>query len=100
MQEPWFLWVAYNAPHGPRHHAPDDLHRRPYTEGDDVFMYGTMVEAMDTEIGRLLGSIEPRILENTTIIFVGDNGTPVEKFGDKLPPELRAAHAAAKERLG
>ena len=76
MSEPWFIWVAYNAPHEPFHHAPDDLHTRPHAADDDVSRYATMVEAMDTEIGRLLSSIEPRIVENTTIIFLGDNGTP------------------------
>jgi arylsulfatase A-like enzyme len=34
-----------------------------------------MVEAMDTEIGRLLRSVD---LATTTVIFVGDNGTPAE----------------------
>ena len=31
---------------------------------------------MDTEIGRLLNSIPDEQLQNTTIIFIGDNGTP------------------------
>ena len=35
-----------------------------------------MIEAMDTEIGRLIESIGSNVLNNTTIIFVGDNGTP------------------------
>ena len=38
---------------------------RPYFEA--------MAEAMDTEIGRLLRSVE---LTTTTVIFIGDNGTP------------------------
>lgn len=29
-------------------------------------------------MGRLLASISPEVLANTTIIFVGDNGTPAE----------------------
>ena len=35
-----------------------------------------MIEAMDTEIGRLLSSIDVEQLANTYIIFLGDNGTP------------------------
>ena len=31
---------------------------------------------MDTEIGRLLDSLDPDTLANTNIIFIGDNGTP------------------------
>lgn len=37
--------------------------------------YEAMTEAMDTEFGRLLGSIDR---SNTVVIFVGDNGTPGE----------------------
>ena len=38
--------------------------------------YFSMIEAMDTEIGRLLESIGSDVVNNTTIIFIGDNGTP------------------------
>jgi hypothetical protein len=34
-----------------------------------------MVEALDTEIGRLLSSLPPAVLANTMVLFVGDNGT-------------------------
>ncbi len=37
-----------------------------------------MVESMDYEIGRLLANIPQDELENTIIIFIGDNGTPGE----------------------
>jgi arylsulfatase A-like enzyme len=35
-----------------------------------------MIEAMDTEIGRLLASMDTDELANTYVIFLGDNGTP------------------------
>ena len=35
-----------------------------------------MLQSMDTEIGRLLSSIPKKELENTLILFIGDNGTP------------------------
>ena len=37
-------------------------------------VYAAMVEAMDTEIGRLLASLGPE-LARTNVIFIGDNGT-------------------------
>ena len=40
-------------------------------------------EAMDTELGRLLGSREPDTLENTTIIYLGDNGSPAQVAGPR-----------------
>lgn len=75
LREPWLLWVGYNAAHAPYHEPPPELHHRPDTS-TDVLKYAAMVAALDTEIGRLLASIEPGVLANTTIIFLGDNGTP------------------------
>ena len=76
----WFVWAAFNAPHTPFHLPPTNLcphyaslstspayitaHPRPYFEA--------MVEALDTEIGRLLTGVNRT---NTHIIFLGDNGT-------------------------
>ncbi len=76
MSEPWFMWLAYNAPHLPYHYPPAHLYRKSDAVSDTVRMYGATVEAVDSEIGRLLASIEPGVLKNTTIIFLGDNGTP------------------------
>lgn len=70
--EPWLLYVAFNAPHGPFHRAPDHLHTVEVTDLPPE-KYASMVEAMDTEIGRLLDSVD---LSETTVIFLGDNGTP------------------------
>ena len=78
--DPWFLWLAFNAAHSPFHKPPNELHSYDDLEdppsGSPVPYYKAMIEAMDTEIGRLLASIEPSVLSNTTIIFLGDNGTP------------------------
>ena len=79
---PWFLWLAYNAPHTPFHLPPADLHNRDNLPEDQASIdsnplpyYFAMLEAMDTEIGRLLESMTAEEKENTIIIFIGDNGT-------------------------
>lgn len=82
QDSPWFAWVAFNAPHSPWHLPPADLHTQTLSglqtdiDANPEAYYGAAVEAMDTEISRLLDSIDPAELENTTIIFIGDNGTP------------------------
>lgn len=75
---PWFLWLAFNAPHSPFHAPPQALHSYdlPADVGSDIPMaMKAMTEAMDTEIGRLLAGIDPAVLADTVIVFVGDNGT-------------------------
>ncbi|MFT7464637.1 MAG: arylsulfatase B [Pseudohongiellaceae bacterium] len=77
--EPWFLWVAFNAPHKPFHAPPAGLHSMTLPSqvgpGDEPLFMQAMAEAMDTEIGRPLAGIDPAVLAGTIVIFVGDNGT-------------------------
>ncbi|RMF79056.1 MAG: sulfatase [Planctomycetota bacterium] len=73
---PWLCTMAFNAPHSPFHVPPSSLHT--FTFGPNPTnrrMYRAMIQAMDTEIGRLLTGIGPD-LANTIVIFIGDNGTP------------------------
>lgn len=79
--KPWFLWLAYNAPHTPFHAPPTNMHTQgplaPYTSGSDpIPYYMAAIEAMDFQIGRLIDNIPDDELQNTVIIFIGDNGTP------------------------
>ncbi len=75
--EPWFLWFAHAAPHGPFHLPPSELYTTEITDStDDRQLYFAMVESMDHEIGRLIHSMDQQTRDNTSIIFIGDNGTP------------------------
>ncbi|MFW5653135.1 MAG: sulfatase-like hydrolase/transferase [Planctomycetota bacterium] len=76
---PWFMVVSFNAPHDPFHAPPQNLHSYDL-RGEDPRLnprpfYKAMVESVDTEFGRLLDAI-PGWEANTTVIFIGDNGTP------------------------
>ncbi|PKG37460.1 YHYH protein, partial [Psychromonas sp. Urea-02u-13] len=79
---PWFAWVAYSAPHSPFHLPPESLHSRSLSgTSSDITdnkrdYYLAAIEAMDTEIGRLLSSLDEETRNNTIIIYIGDNGTP------------------------
>jgi arylsulfatase A-like enzyme len=76
-ESPWFVWLAFSAPHGPYHVPPPELTTIAVDEdSDDATKYKAAVEAMDHEIGRVLASIPQGILDDTTIVFLGDNGTP------------------------
>ena len=77
--QPWFIWLAFNAPHSP-FHAPDPaLTTNDVTaSSSNTDKYKAMVEALDTELGRIIASMPADVLADTTIIFIGDNGTPSE----------------------
>ncbi len=79
QDQPWFLWLAYNAPHSPFHLPPSDLHSfDDLVDDEDTISqnplpyYQAMLQALDTEIGRLLSEVP----EDTIVMFIGDNGTP------------------------
>lgn len=82
QDSPWFAWVAYAAPHSPFHLPPADLHTTGLPGGAaniaanerDYFL--AAMEALDTEVGRLLAGMSQEQRDNTVIIFTGDNGTP------------------------
>lgn len=81
QEKPWFMWLAYTAPHVPFHLPPTEMHSHTelpeYAEGMDALpYYHAAIEAMDYQIGRLLESMPEEERANTTIIFLGDNGTP------------------------
>jgi arylsulfatase B len=82
VDQPWFLWVAFNAPHSPFHVPPKELYTQTLaanatckgaTRGP---CYRAAIEALDAELGRLLEAINDPDLTHTVLIFVGDNGTP------------------------
>lgn len=81
QEKPWFLWLAYNAPHTPFHTPPSEMHSQgslpDWAAGmDGTRHYMAAIEAMDFQIGRLLNSLTQDQRQNTMIIFMGDNGTP------------------------
>lgn len=89
---PWFGYVAFNAAHAPHHVPPVDLHAFGQVSGVPL-RFKAMVEAMDTEIGRLLSVVD---LNETVVIVVGDNGTQGAATTAPFLPE----HAKATPYLG
>lgn len=74
---PYFLWVHYFDPHMPWR-APE-----PYRSLDLPDDYAKEIAAMDGSIGELLGSLRRRgLLDNTTIVVVGDHGEGLGDHGE------------------
>jgi arylsulfatase A-like enzyme len=82
---PWLVQVSFNAPHAPFHVPPSGTYTSvtlsgavgdPCTGPAAQSCYRAAAEAMDSFIGSLLTGIDPAMLADTVIIFLGDNGTP------------------------
>lgn len=67
--------VSFNAPHSPFHVPPSGLLSDPPTGSTtSQEKYLLMIEALDTEIGRVVD--EAVDLEDAIVFFIGDNGPP------------------------
>lgn len=82
-EQPWLVWLAFNAPHDPYHKPPDALiseasralDRDGIAPANAQFYHRAMIEALDHEIGRLLAGIDEDVAARTYVVFLGDNGT-------------------------
>ncbi len=73
--DPFFLFVAYNAPHTPMQASQKYLDR--FTHIDDKLRrtYAAMVSAVDDGVGRILDELDQHgLAENTLVVFFSDNG--------------------------
>jgi len=81
QEKPWFMWLAHVSPHTPLHIPPEGTFSVKNTDINKR-KYKAMIESMDYEIGRLLDSISADVIENTVVVFIGDNGTPANLLSD------------------
>lgn len=75
--QPYFVYVAYNAPHGPLQAPEEKIQQFASIKNKKRRTYAAMVSAMDDQIGRLLQTIQSRgQTDNTIVYFLSDNGGP------------------------
>lgn len=87
---PFFIYVAYNAPHSPLQAKDDDLLLYKHEKNTKRQTYSAMVTAMDRGIGEILSALqEAGIAEHTLVLFFSDNGA-APGFGGSSG-ELRGA---------
>lgn len=83
---PFFLYLAYNAPHFPIQ-GPEDADRQvtltEWAQGTRA-TYIKMVEALDAGIGEVLAALERHgLATNTLVVFTSDNGG--DRFSRNVP---------------
>lgn len=78
--EPWFLYLAFNAPHVPSEATPEYLARVAGIPDETRRIYAAKVTALDDNVGRVLAELRKTGQEDRTLIFfLSDNGGPLGK---------------------
>ena len=76
VESPWFIYLPLHNAHIPLHVPPMELQSvAGPDETDERVLFQAMVQAADTEIGRLLDALDEEERERTYVIVIGDNGT-------------------------
>lgn len=74
-ENPFFLFMSYNAPHTPLQATQKYLDRFPDITDNTRKTYAAMMSAVDDGVGAILDKLEVKgLAENTIIFFLTDNG--------------------------
>ena len=74
-EEPFFLYLAFHAPHSPIQTIDKYYERFPDIENDTARIYAAMISAVDDWVGAVLKALRGHGLEERTlVIFTSDNG--------------------------
>lgn len=89
VTDPFLLYLPFHLVHLPWHAPPAHLHTQDLSGAgppplDPEPYFRAMLQALDTEIGRLLAGLGSR-LANTVVLFLGDNGTHQRLLGPPFP---------------
>lgn len=94
--EPFFLYLAYNAPHTPLQAIEQDLAVFRSIDDEKRRTYAAMVHAVDRGVGNIVSALrETNLLDDTLIVFFSDNGGRLDQGGNNGP--LRAGKGSVYE---
>ena len=72
---PFFIYLAYNAVHSPLHATPTDLEALANISDEKRQVLGAMTLALDRSVGDVLSALKKHgIDDNTLVVFTNDNG--------------------------
>jgi len=84
--QPFFLYLAYNAPHTPLQATEEYLARFGHIQDERRRTYAAMISAVDDGVGRVLDELDRQgVAENTIVIFLSDNGGVIDRATGEQP---------------
>ncbi len=85
--KPFFLFLAFNAPHTPLQATEKYLSRVTEIKDQKRRTYAAMVSAVDDGVGRVLEKLDEHgLAEDTIVVFLSDNGGPTTKNASRNTP--------------
>lgn len=85
-KDPFFLYLAYNAPHAPMEATKEDLAQFSDIKDPKRRTYAAMVYGVDRGVGKLIEELKrTNQFENTLIVFLSDNGGDTSHGASNLP---------------
>ena len=85
-EKPFFLYLAYNAPHTPLQATKKYLDRFSHIENEKRRKYAAMISAVDDGVGKVLDKLdELRLAERTIVIYLSDNGGATNNAARNTP---------------
>ncbi len=86
-KQPFFLYLAYNAPHSPMQATEKYLARFSHITNEKRRTYAAMLSAVDDGVNNLLNTLnELQLEENTIVFFLSDNGGPTNDNASSNKP--------------
>ncbi|MGC6430020.1 MAG: sulfatase-like hydrolase/transferase [Jejuia sp.] len=74
-EKPFFMYLAYNAPHAPDHATKQYLESTKHIEYAGRSVYGALVNGVDHCMGKIDSTlVANNIKDNTIIVYLSDNG--------------------------
>ncbi|MBC3759211.1 sulfatase-like hydrolase/transferase [Hyunsoonleella sp. SJ7] len=84
--QPFFLYLSYNAPHTPLEAKEEDLKLFSHIEDKKRRTYAAMVYAVDRGVKRIVEKLkETHQFDNTLIVFSSDNGGKTKAGANNFP---------------
>ena len=83
---PFFLYLAYNAPHGPLQAPAEEITKFSHIKNEKRRTYAAMLTVVDRGVGQILDLLdELKLAEDTIIFFLSDNGGPYTNGSNNSP---------------
>lgn len=85
-EQPFFLYLAYNAVHGPKQAKEEDIEQCSATSPQGRRLVAAMTRSMDAGIGRVQAKLETLgLTKDTLVVFLNDNGGPQDNAYSNWP---------------